>query len=137
MPLFPGPIHSKLPKAGTTIFTVMSELANEHKAINLSQGFPNFETPGELISLVNQFMQKGLNQYAPMQGILPLREIIAEKMENLYRIKDDPEKEITIPSGGTQAIYTAIAAVIREGDEVIVLEPAYDCYVPAIELNGG
>jgi methionine aminotransferase len=137
MPIFPGNINSKLPKAGTTIFTIMSALANEHKAINLSQGFPNFETSEELISLVDQFMKKGMNQYAPMQGILPLREVIAEKMEELYRVKYNPETEITITSGGTQAIYAAIASVIREGDEVIVMEPAYDSYVPAIELNGG
>lgn len=137
MPTFPENIISKLPQAGTTIFTIMSALANEHKAINLSQGFPNFETSEELISLVNHYMKKGMNQYAPMQGILPLREVISEKMEDLYRIKYSPETEITITSGGTQAIYTAIAAVIREGDEVIVMEPAYDSYVPAIELNGG
>ena len=115
----------------------MSALANEHQAINLSQGFPNFEVSGELISLVNQFMKKGMNQYAHMQGIMPLREMIAEKMERLYSIRYNPETEITITSGGTQAIYTAIASIIREGDEVIVLEPAYDSYVPAIELNGG
>ncbi len=137
MPVYPRAVKSKLPKAGTTIFTIMSALANEHKAINLSQGFPNFETSAELISLVNQFMKKGMNQYAPMQGILPLREVIAEKMETLYGIKYNPDTEITITSGGTQAIYTAIAAVIREGDEVIVMEPAYDCYTPAIELSGG
>ncbi len=134
---FPHTVKSKLPKAGTTIFTIMSALANEHKAINLSQGFPNFETSEELISLVNQYMRKGMNQYAPMQGIVPLREVIAEKMEGLYGIKYSPESEITITSGGTQAIYTAIAAVIREGDEVIVLEPAYDSYIPAIEMSGG
>ncbi len=115
----------------------MSALANEYKAINLSQGFPNFETPDELISLVNQYMKKGMNQYAFMQGIMILREAIAGKMEDLYGIKYNPETEITVTSGGTQAIYTAIASVIREGDEVIVMEPAYDCYVPAIELNGG
>ncbi|MCX6290189.1 MAG: methionine aminotransferase [Bacteroidetes bacterium] len=137
MPTFPQNIISKLPKAGTTIFTIMSALANEHKAINLSQGFPNFETSPELISLVNLYMKKGMNQYAPMQGILPLREIIAEKMESLYGTSYHPDSEITITSGGTQAIFTAIASVIREGDEVIVVEPAYDCYVPAIELCGG
>ena len=137
MPIFPSSVHSKLPKAGTTIFTIMSALANEHKAINLSQGFPNFEVSEELISLVNQFMKKGMNQYAPMQGIMPLREAIAEKMERLYGIKYHPETEITITSGGTQAIYSAIACIIRDGDEVIVLEPAYDSYIPAIGLNGG
>lgn len=137
MPQYPNPIKSKLPKVGTTIFTVMSALANEHKAINLSQGFPNFEASEELISLVHQYMKKGMNQYAPMQGILPLRERIAEKTEELYGARYSPDSEITITSGGTQAIYTAITAMIREGDEVIVLEPAYDCYVPAIELAGG
>ena len=137
MPVSPFPISSKLPKAGTTIFTIMSALANENKAINLSQGFPDFPVSEELISLVHTWMKKGMNQYAPMQGILPLREAIAEKMEDLYGIGYHPESEITITSGGTQAIYAAIAAVIREGDEVVVFEPAYDCYIPAIELNGG
>ncbi|MFN8145724.1 MAG: methionine aminotransferase [Bacteroidia bacterium] len=137
MPSYPNPIKSKLPKAGTTIFTVMSALANEQKAINLSQGFPNFEASEELISLVYQYMRKGFNQYAPMQGILPLRERIAEKAEALYGARYNPDTEITITSGGTQAIYTAITAMIREGDEVVVLEPAYDSYVPAIELAGG
>ncbi|HRH66341.1 MAG TPA: methionine aminotransferase [Bacteroidia bacterium] len=137
MPSYPNPIKSKLPKAGTTIFTVMSALANEQKAINLSQGFPNFEASEELIALVNQYMKKGFNQYAPMQGILPLRERIAEKAETLYGARYHPDTEITITSGGTQAIYTAITSMIREGDEVVVLEPAYDSYVPAIELAGG
>lgn len=137
MPVFPHSIKSKLPKAGTTIFAIMSALANEYKAINLSQGFPNFETSDELISLVHHYMKKGMNQYAPMQGILPLREVISEKMEELYGTNYHPDSEITITSGGTQAIYTAIAAMIREGDEVIVMEPAYDCYVPAIEMHGG
>ncbi len=137
MTAFPNLVKSKLPAAGTTIFTVMSALANEHKAINLSQGFPNFEMSDELISLVYHFMKKGLNQYAPMQGLMSLREAIAEKMESIYGMKYNPETEITVTSGGTQAIYTAIAAMIHEGDEVVVMEPAYDCYVPAIELNGG
>ena len=137
MPQFPNQIRSKLPKVGTTIFTIMSALANEHKAINLSQGFPNFETSPELISLVNKFMKKGLNQYAPMQGIMPLREAIAEKMNDLYNTKYNPETEINITAGGTQAIYAAIAAVVQQNDEVIIFEPAYDCYAPAIELQGG
>ncbi len=122
---------------GTTIFTVMSALANEYKAINLSQGFPNFETSSELIALVNKYMEKGFNQYAPMQGIMPLREIIAEKMFDLYKVQYNPETEINITSGGTAAIFSAIAAVVEEGDEVIIFEPAYDCYSPAIELQGG
>jgi methionine transaminase len=115
----------------------MSQLAAEHNAINLSQGFPDFESSPELIALVNKFMRKGLNQYAPMPGLMKLREEIAAKIEKLYTAKYDPEKEITITAGGTQAIYAAITSYIKEGDEVIVFEPAYDCYVPAIELNGG
>lgn len=137
MPNFQSVIKSKLPKNGTTIFTTMSELASEHNAINLSQGFPNFDCSAELIDLVSGYMKKGLNQYAPMQGIMPLREAIAKKMERLYSASYNPETEITITAGGTQAIYTAIASVIKEGDEVLVFEPAYDSYVPAIELNGG
>lgn len=134
---YPGSISSKLPKVGTTIFTVMSALANEHKAINLSQGFPDFPVNERLISLINQKMKEGFNQYAPMQGIIILREILCGKMEKLYGAKYHPEKEVNITSGATQAIYSALAAVVREGDEVIVFEPAYDCYVPAVELNGG
>lgn len=134
---YQGSIRSKLPTVGTTIFTVMSALANEYKAINLSQGFPNFGCSPELVGLVNQYMQRGYNQYAPMQGIMPLREAIAEKMQELYGVKYNPETEINITAGGTEAIYSAITSVIHEGDEVIVFEPAYDCYVPAIELCGG
>jgi len=137
MPKFNGTIRSKLPNVGTTIFTVMSALANEYKAINLSQGFPNFECSPKLVSLINDYMKKGFNQYAPMQGIMPLRETIAEKMQELYGAKYNPEKEINITAGGTEAIYAAITAVVNEGDEVIIIEPAYDCYVPAIELSGG
>jgi methionine transaminase len=137
MPHYPAPIKSKLPAVGTTIFTVMSSLAAKYKAINLSQGFPDFDASEELIALVNQYMKKGMNQYAPMQGILPLRESLAEKTEDLYGVKYNPDTEITITSGGTQAIYTAITAIIREDDEVIVIEPAYDSYVPAIHLAGG
>jgi methionine aminotransferase len=137
MPQYTGTIHSKLPTVGTTIFTVMSALATQHNAINLSQGFPNFECSPELVSLVDQYMKKGLNQYSPMQGIMPLREIIAAKMQDLYGVVYNPEKEINITAGGTEAIYAAITAVVNEGDEVIIIEPAYDCYVPAIELNGG
>jgi methionine aminotransferase len=137
MPIFTDPIKSKLPKVGTTIFTIMSSLAAEHKAINLSQGFPDFEASPELIDLVNQYMKKGMNQYAPMQGIFSLRERLAEKTQELYGEIYNPETEITITSGGTQAIYTAITAIIREGDEVILFEPAYDSYVPAIQLAGG
>lgn len=137
MPTFNGLIKSKLPKSGTTIFAIMSGLANEHGAINLSQGFPNFPCSPELIGLVNTAMQKGFNQYAPMPGLLALRERIAEKAENLYSAVYHPEKEITITAGGTQAIYAAIAAVVQEGDEVILFDPAYDSYAPAIEIHGG
>ena len=130
-------ISSKLPHVGATIFSVMSALAAEHKALNLSQGFPNFNVDEKLISLIYQKMKEGHNQYAPMQGVLTLRETLCEKMENLYSVKYNPEKEITVTSGGTEAIYSALTAIVRKGDEVIVVEPAYDCYVPAIELNGG
>lgn len=134
---FPGTLKSKLHKTGTTIFTIMSGLANEHGAINLSQGFPDFPVSPELIELINRNMKAGHNQYAPMPGHRPLREVIAAKVQNLYSATYDPDKEITITAGGTQAIYSAITSIIKEGDEVIVFEPAYDCYVPAIELNGG
>ncbi len=137
MPKYPNSISSKLPKVGTTIFSVMSALANEHKAINLSQGFPNFDVNPKLISLINKKMKEGMNQYAPMQGVPQLREVLCEKMEKLYGAKYNPDTEITITAGGTQAIYSALTAIVREGDEVIVIEPAYDCYVPTIELNGG
>jgi methionine aminotransferase len=134
---FPSSIRSKLPNTGTTIFTTMSALAAEHGAINLSQGFPDFSSPPELIRLVEEYMRKGMNQYAPMPGLLALRERLAEKAQDLYKAKVDPVNEVTITSGGTQAIYTAIAATVHEGDEVILFTPAYDCYSPAIQLNGG
>jgi methionine aminotransferase len=134
---FPGTLKSKLPKTGTTIFSTMSALATEHKAINLAQGFPDFACSPKLIELVDSYMKKGMNQYAPMPGVMALRERIAEKTEALYSAIYNPETEITITPGGTHALYAAISAVVREGDEVIVLEPCYDSYVPAIELNGG
>lgn len=137
MPKFKGNIHSKLPSTGTTIFTVMSKLAVEQNAINLSQGFPDFDVSQELISLVNKHMKEGKNQYAPMQGLLQLRETISVKMNAAYGTTYDPEKEITITAGGTEAIFSAIAAFIGDGDEVIIFTPAYDCYEPAITLNGG
>lgn len=133
----PLSISSKLPKSGTSIFSVMSALANEQNALNLSQGFPSFDCNKHLKELVNKYIQDKKNQYAPMPGILALREAIAKKTEELYSTKYNPETEITVTAGATQAIYTAISALINEGDEVIVFEPAYDCYVPAIELNGG
>lgn len=130
-------IKSKLPKTGTSIFSVMSALANECNAINLSQGFPDFDISPELISLVNKYMKKGMNQYAPMPGIMPLREAIAEKMQQRYSMVYNPETEITITAGGTQALYTAIAATVREKEEVIIFDPAYDSYSPAVILAGG
>jgi methionine transaminase len=130
-------INSKLPQAGTTIFTVMSALANEVGAINLSQGFPDYETSPELIELVNQAMKNGNNQYAPMAGYMPLREEISKKTEKLYGGYYNPDTEITITAGGTQAVYTAITTVITPNDEVIIFEPAFDCYAPAIKLVGG
>src|SRR5687768_7083525 len=134
---FSGNIVSKLPRVKTTIFTTMSALAREHNAINLSQGFPDFNTHSKLIELVTDAMKKGMNQYCPMQGHPALREMIAQKTSELYSANYDPDKEITVTAGATQAIFTAIAAFIREGDEAIIIEPAYDCYVPAIELCGG
>ena len=137
MTKFPDFIPSKLPSIGTSIFAIMSQLANEHKAINLSQGFPDFDCDERLKSLVNNFIKKGNNQYAPMPGILPLREAIAEKTQFCYSAVYDPNTEITVTAGATEALYSAISAFVREGDEVIVFEPAYDSYVPAILLNGG
>ena len=134
---YTGKLVSKLPGTGTTIFTVMSAFANECNAINLSQGFPNFPASIELIDKVHHYMKAGYNQYAPMAGIMPLREVIAKKIQELYMTNYNPEKEITITSGGTQAIYTAITCLVQKGDEILVFEPAYDCYVPAIELAGG
>ncbi len=128
---------SKLPQTGTTIFTVMSALASEVGAINLSQGFPDYNCDPELINMVSRAMQGGFNQYAPMAGWLPLREAIAQKTEKLYGATYNPDTEITITAGGTQAIFTAICAAIHPNDEVIVFEPAYDCYAPAIKLMGG
>lgn len=130
-------IQSKLPDVGTTIFTVMSRLANEHRAINLSQGFPNFDCSPRLIQLVNEYMNKGMNQYAPMAGAMPLREQLAQKIYTLYQNSIHPETEITITAGATQAIYCVIAAFIRQGDEVILVDPAYDSYAPSVVLNGG
>lgn len=130
-------ITSKLPNVGTTIFTVMSALAKEHHAINLSQGFPNYPSSQKLNDLVTNAMNNGYNQYAPMAGNLDLRLAIAHKYELLYKSTYHPEKEITVTAGATQAIYTIISAFIRPNDEVIIFKPAYDCYEPAVEINGG
>ncbi|MFL5739868.1 MAG: methionine aminotransferase [Flavisolibacter sp.] len=129
-------IQSKLPNVGTTIFTVMSSLAAEYKAINLGQGFPDFPMNEELISLVNEAMRNGHNQYVHMNGYLPLREAIAEKTEFLYHASIHPDEQITVTPGGTYALYTALTTILRPNDEVIVFEPAYDSYIPSIELNG-
>ena len=137
MPHFPRPIASKLPNVGTTIFTVMSRLAQEHNAINLSQGFPDFDCARELLALVTKYFNAGLNQYPPMAGVMRLRERIAEKVEALYGAQYDPEHEVTVTPGATYGIFTAIATLVRPGDEVILFEPAYDSYVPSIEVNGG
>lgn len=130
-------INSKLPTVGTTIFSVMSKLAQDYKAINLSQGFPDYPTDPKLINFVADAMKDGHNQYAPMLGLAALRELIAEKTESLYGAKYNADTEITITAGGTQAIFTALSAVINPGDEVIIFEPAYDCYSPTIKLLGG
>ncbi len=128
---------SKLPHVGTTIFTVMSKLAAECGAINLSQGFPDFPIDTQLSDLVNAAMRAGHNQYAPMPGLPALREAISNKVERLYGFRYDPETEVTVASGGTQAIFTAIGAMVHPGDEVIIVDPAYDCYSPTVELFGG
>ena len=129
-------IQSKLPNAGTTIFTVMSALASEHSAVNLGQGFPDFPMSDELTGLVTAAMKNNFNQYAPMPGWVPLRESIAEKVEYLYQTKINPDTEITITPGGTYAIYSALTTILQPGDGVIVFEPAYDSYIPNIEING-
>ncbi|MEY4448879.1 MAG: Methionine aminotransferase, partial [Pseudomonadota bacterium] len=122
---------------GTTIFTVMSALANESGAVNLGQGFPDFECDPVLVEQVTQAMQEGLNQYPPMIGVAPLREAVSAKIEKLYGHHYDPQAEITVTAGATQAILTMMLAVVHPGDEVIVLEPCYDSYVPNIDMAGG
>ncbi len=129
-------IQSKLPNVETTIFTVMSVLANEHKAINLGQGFPDYSMDEALIEGYHKAMQEGFNQYTHMNGLPLLRERIAEKVAYLYAANINPETQITVTPGGTYAIYTALTTILQPGDEVIVFEPAYDCYIPTIELNG-
>ena len=129
-------IISKLPGTGTTIFTVMSGLATEYNAVNLGQGFPDFEMSGELTSLVNDAMKMGYNQYAPMPGWMPLRTAIADKIHSLYNLNVEPSREITITPGGTYAIFCALTAILNAGDEVIVMQPNYDSYIPNIIING-
>jgi methionine aminotransferase len=130
-------MKSKLPNVGTTIFTVMSKLAADVGAINLSQGFPDFDCDPALVDAVARHMREGRNQYAPMQGVPALRQAIAAKFEQLYGAAYDAESEVTVTSGGTEAIFDAVAAVVHPGDEVIVFEPVYDSYVPAIDVSGG
>ena len=129
-------VISKLPEVGTTIFTVMSSLAKEYNAVNLGQGFPDFTMNEELIAKVNEAMQKGYNQYTHMNGYLPLREVLAEKIACLYGSEIHADTEITITPGGTYAIYTALTSVLRPGDEVIIFQPGYDSYIPNVLING-
>jgi methionine aminotransferase len=137
MESFKGTIPSKLPQTGTSVFAVMSQLAREHGAINLSQGFPDFPVSEELIDLVHYYMRKGYNQYAPMQGVPELRRALSQMFQQNYDVHYDPDKVINITAGATQALFTAISAFIREGDEAIIFEPAYDSYAPAVLTNGG
>jgi len=130
-------IRLKDPNIKTSVFAVMSKMANDYNAINLSQGFPDFDISEELISLVNKYMNAGFNQYAPMPGVLKLRKKISNKIQKLYDFSYNPETEITITAGGTQALHSAISTVIHEGDEAIIFEPAYDSYAPVVRLNGG
>ena len=137
MPTFPAAIRSRLPNVGTTIFTVMSQMAHDAGAINLSQGFPDFQAEDALFERVAHWMRAGANQYAPMAGVPSLREAIVAKVEALYGARYDVADEVTVVAGATQGLFTAIAAMVSPGDEVIVFEPVYDSYVPAIELQGG
>ena len=130
-------LQTKLPKVGTTIFTVMSQLAVEHKAVNLGQGFPDFDGPQALRDAQGEAMNAGKNQYAPMTGVPKLREQIAAKCERMYACRVNANTEVTVTSGATEALFAAIAATVHPGDEVIVLDPCYDSYEPAIELSGG
>ncbi|RMB58063.1 aminotransferase class I/II-fold pyridoxal phosphate-dependent enzyme [Dokdonia sinensis] len=130
-------LDSKLPNVGTTIFTVMSKMAHDHAAINLAQGFPGFASDTKLQKLVSKAMEEGHNQYAPMQGVYSLRKRITNKLNSLYGSDYHPETDVTVTAGATQAIYTIVSAFIRPDDEVIILKPAYDCYEPAVQVNGG
>ncbi len=137
MPSYAHSITSRLPQVGTTIFSVMSALAQQHQAVNLSQGFPDFDAPAELLALLDQHAKAGHNQYAPMTGVPALREAIAAKVNALYGAQYDVEAEVTVTAGATQALFTAVAAMVHPGDEVIVFTPVYDSYGPSIELQGG
>jgi methionine aminotransferase len=131
------PVESRLPDVGVSIFAVMSRLANEHGAINLSQGFPDFDCDPEIIATVHRYMLAGHNQYAPMPGVLALREALATKIERAYGARYDPVSEITVTSGATEALFDVVSATVRPGDEVVLFEPCYDAYVPVVRLNGG
>lgn len=130
-------IKSKLPEVGTSIFTIMSKMASEYNAINLAQGFPDFNCSNELLRLVNHYQKKGFNQYAPMPGVPKLREQISILIKKLYGKTYDKDSELTVTAGATQAVYTAITATVQTGDEVIIIEPAYDSYVPGVKAAGG
>jgi len=130
-------IRSKLSETGTTIFTIMSAMALEYDAVNLGQGFPDFDCDPQLLDMMNQSLRAGHNQYAPMSGVLALREAVSRQVESLYGRCYDPDDEITITAGATQAIHTALSVLIHPGDEVILFEPVYDSYEPVIRLNGG
>ncbi|SFC20393.1 methionine aminotransferase [Marinospirillum celere] len=136
MPVTP-PLNSKLPQVGTTIFSTMSQLAAEHQAINLSQGFPDYDGPASLLERVDYHIRQGANQYAPMTGVPQLRKALQAKLLRCYDRKVDADTEITVTSGATEALFAAIACSVRPGDEVIIFDPAYDSYEPAINLNGG
>lgn len=137
MPDYLSKIDSKLPDTSISIFSIMSKLAHEEKAINLSQGYPDFPSSPELIELVSKAMKDGFNQYAPMPGIFSLRQVISEKIFGLYKASYNPETEITVTAGATQAIFTIITAMVQPGDEVVIFAPAYDCYDPTVRINGG
>jgi len=130
-------VHSRLPDVGTSIFAVMSKMALEHQAINLSQGFPDFPVSSELIELIHEKMREGFNQYAPMPGTPALRNAISKVVKSTYDLAIDPDTEITITAGGTEALFAAISALVNQGDEVIIFDPSYDSYGPAVRLNGG
>ena len=129
--------ESKLPALGTTIFTQMSALAAQHNAINLSQGFPDFDGPDYLKDRLAHYVREGANQYAPMTGVQPLRDAIAAKTAELYGYEPDSQSEVTVTAGATEALYAAITALVRPGDEVICFDPSYDSYAPAVTLAGG
>ena len=130
-------IQQKLANTPQSIFPLMTELAMEYNAVNLAQGFPGFSADKKLMDLVNKHMLAGRNQYAPMLGVPVLRDRLCQKIEEMYGYAYDPESEICVTAGATQAIYTAVSAIINKGDEVIIIDPSFDCYDPVVRLNGG